>query len=453
MIEQDYKSQLPKAIGIIAFLTFLVLILIFFLALSSEEDGVIRDVMLKVPLLQDLVTEGKKNKIKNEVIKNNETVKTDNTSNQNLEIFDDGDSAPIVGLEKVIEENYNPGDFLSSKNEIIQGEILFKKLDLKKARDIFVKYQDSDYISNYYLAVLAAYEHDESTVNAYLLRMKELNASEDLELKSKELKKAFDEFHLYPGSTNDHFMVLLARSFINIGEVNLGIVKLKESLKLNPNYKDAFVLMGTAYMMLNDYKTAENYLTQALPTDRAEPNYYLGLSRFNQKKYQEAILAFREASELGYHPELDLKTKLTESLIAVGKYQEALDVCNRIIEINPLDPELYYNPIWINLNVLNKIEDALYYAELALNNNQSLALPYDYVGWVYLEASQYEMSKKYLEAALEIDPELSSVYYHLGRVYQGLSDLDTSNNYFRKAIEVNPNSKYANFARSELDKF
>jgi len=457
MSDQENSNHFMKIIGIIFLISLFSVVGLLFLALSSEEDGLIRNVMLEIPLLQDLIPQERSEKydesingdleegsfdesiLDDSVIVNDDTNSVEEESNVEIEISDETDDVNI--------------EYLSNSSEVRTAEILFRRLQLKEAQEIFVKYQDTDPVSNFYLGLIASFENDFQSSKAYFKRVQLLGGDVILQRNSKEIIKAFDEFYLYPGSTDDHLAVLLGRAYINIDQVSLGIVKLKQSLKINPYYKDAYVIIGAAYMMLEEYDQAINYLVQSLPTDRPEPNYYLGLARFNKSQYVEAITAFQEASDLGYHPELDLRVKLGESLMAVGKYEESLIEFDRSLDINPLDPELYYNPIWIYTNVLNDSEKALYYAELALSNNPQKSLPHVFLGWVYLSAAQYDEAKKYLDAAINLDPDSEAAYLYLGKYYESFADFDNAIAAFTQSYNLDSDSKYGKEAKKELNKY
>lgn len=455
-MNEEHLKHIPRVIGLVFVVGLISVFTVFFLSFSAEEDGTIRTIMLKIPIVKDLVP---LKTIENDVDTSNVDI---NDPKEDLEILFDGEkkTEKKEGTETTSETKdipkVNPvisdGKFLSNDPKTIEGEKKFKSLQLKEARDIFIAQKDIDSVANYYLGLISAYENDAKSVRAYMQKVKEKSASENLILKSNEIIKAFDEFNLYRGSSADHLAVLLGRAFLNVGEPNLGIVKLKEALKVNPYYKDALVILGAAYMMQDNYKEAEKYLVQAMPVDRAEPNYYLGLVRFNLGKFNDAVLAFEEAKKKGYKPEVDLRNKLGETYLKLNKAEEALAEFNRVIELTPLNPEVYYNPIWINLKLLNNYEKALYYAEANLNSNPTLALSQDLMGWVYLEAGQYQMAKKYLDAALDIDKNLFSAYFHLAKYYEANLDLEQAKAHYKMVVALSPDSSLGIEAKKALEK-
>jgi len=455
-MNHEINNHIPKILGITFVVGILSVVVVVFLALSAEEEGIVRDIVKGIPILQDLIPQDitTETEVVND-IDNIEEDSSDLNDEADIDVIDDNsEQDKVVSIDVDEKENTDTiNTFLSGSIVTQEGEKLFKELRLKEAKKIFIQVQDKDPVANYYLEMLVAYEHNNSATLAYMKRVKELGGNADLIMKSKEIIKAFDEFNLYKGSTDDHLAVLLGRSFINVGEVNLGIIKIKEAIKINPAYKDAYIILGSAYMILEDYSEAENNLVKALPIDRPEPNYYLGLARFNIGEYQKAILAFREALKLNYRPEIELRSKLGEALISVGKYDEALLEFNRVIEINPLDVGVYYEPIWVSINNFNNTEKALYYSELCLSNNPSNAMCHDYMGWVYIEANQYEMAKKYLDAAVVLDKNLASAYYHLGRYFESIGDFAHASQNFQLAISLEPNSVYGKESRKELSKF
>jgi len=447
-MNEDLKTHLPRVIGVILIVGILSVVTVLFFAVSAEEEGIIRKVISTIPILRDLVGENVK-----EVEENSEgqaILGGEGEVSVSIDFEQSKDKVDYVVSDKVeIKENKS---YLSDYEDTRKGEDLFHSLRLKEAKQAFILAQDTDPVANYFLALLSAYEMDFVSVKAFVSRVETLKGSHELIIKTKEILKAFDEWNLYPGSTNDHLATLIGRMFLNVGEVKIGIIKLKESIKVNPNYKDAYVVLGAALMMVPDYVEAEKYLTDAMPTDRSEPNFYLGLARFNQGKYKESILAFQEASKLGYNPESDLRTKLGEAYMATADYEKAIMEFNRVLEINPLDVAVYFKPIYINLKFLNNIEKALSYAELCLKNNPNSALSQHYIGYVYYEGGSYDLAKKYFSAALAIDPELLETHYHIGLYYESIGDFENASSSFKKVVNSAPNSKYARDALNELKK-
>ena len=62
-----------------------------------------------------------------------------------------------------------------------------------------------------------------------------------------------------------------------------------------------------------------------------------------------------------------------------------------------------------------------------------------YLGNIYCEKKNYEISKKYLNQAISIKPNFAEAYNSLGLVYYNLNNFLKAEQLFNKAIEINQN--------------
>jgi len=91
-----------------------------------------------------------------------------------------------------------------------------------------------------------------------------------------------------------------------------------------------------------------------------------------------------------------------------GKYQEALDLLNKALEVDP-----------------NHVH--------ALNNK----------GWALLELDKTEEALIWFDKALEVDQKYVHALNNKGRILSLLGQYDEANSYFDKALEIDPNYEFA----------
>ncbi|MFQ5943530.1 MAG: tetratricopeptide repeat protein [Anaerolineales bacterium] len=88
-----------------------------------------------------------------------------------------------------------------------------------------------------------------------------------------------------------------------------------------------------------------------------------------------------------------------------GRYDEAIDYCQRIVELSSTTPE-----------------------------------GYNCLGGVYLDAGQYGDAVRAQQAAIQADPGEDSAYIGLGYVYYSLGECDRAVPHFERAVEIHPRS-------------
>lgn len=85
-----------------------------------------------------------------------------------------------------------------------------------------------------------------------------------------------------------------------LNQPNSAITEFKQAISLNPNYEKAFYAIGMAFSDLRNFEDAEMAFRAALKlSDNGETWFDLGLSLFEQKKYEESFTAFQNAIKFG----------------------------------------------------------------------------------------------------------------------------------------------------------
>lgn len=143
----------------------------------------------------------------------------------------------------------------------------------------------------------------------------------------------------------------------------------------------------------------------------------------SQENFEEAL----EILEDLYKNNSDSKQVrecLLETLLTYGgylndefvvEYEKAIDMFQRIIEIDPTNYRAYYNLGIANFN-LSKIKEA----------------------------------KECYEEAIKIKPDYKHCLYNIGLVYENEGDFQEALKYYEKALEIDPRFPYASNARNQI---
>ncbi|MFH1674823.1 MAG: tetratricopeptide repeat protein [Pseudomonadota bacterium] len=183
------------------------------------------------------------------------------------------------------------------------------------------------------------------------------------------------------------------------------------------------------YLDNKDWDKALAEFKQVLEyTENAEVYYNVGYIKTSQGNYEEALIAFRKATQINNafakayrgmgeaYKKLGRKTEAEENLqkaaeIYMNKQMDenAEQVLNEILQINPNTVNVF-NSLGILYRKQGRFQDAL---------------------------TQYQRAQK-------VDPNEEKILYNIGRCYLEMKNLEEAKKAFAKALELNPNFEEAN---------
>ncbi len=179
----------------------------------------------------------------------------------------------------------------------------------------------------------------------------------------------------------------------------------------NKNYEKA----------LSEFKKVLEY------TENAEVYYNVGYIKTSQGNHEEAIIAFRKATQINNmfarayrgmgtaYKKLGRSTEAEESLqkaaeIYMNKQMDdnAEEVLNEILQINPN-----------TVNVFNSL------------------------GIIYRKQGKFEKALVQYQRAQKVDPDEAKILYNIGRCYVEMKDLAKAKEAFAQAVELSPDFEEA----------
>ncbi|MDR1658496.1 MAG: tetratricopeptide repeat protein [Deltaproteobacteria bacterium] len=173
-------------------------------------------------------------------------------------------------------------------------------------------------------------------------------------------------------------------------------------------------------------------------------------------------------------PKLEKAEKLQEKCatqIESGQYEEALQTCNEILEVDS-NAEVFYNMGYI-LSMRGHFQEALKsFRKATLINNQH-ARAFKQMGLIYQKMGLVDNAQQHLEHAAELHmtlnqeneaeeilntvltlrPNTTNVYNSLGIIYRRQGRLEESVKAYKKAMLVHPDDEniYFNIARAQIE--
>jgi len=142
------------------------------------------------------------------------------------------------------------------------------------------------------------------------------------------------------------------------------IQKLREAIRLYPNYTQAIFQLGKTYYDNHEYESAASWFARVPGTDAlsSAANFYLGLSSFYSGNYERAETAFKSLESRMPLPEVN--NDLGVVLGRRGKRSE-IDYLQKAVQLDPNDADYHFNlavayaRIFDNGNATRQLKEAL----------------------------------------------------------------------------------------------
>jgi len=255
--------------------------------------------------------------------------------------------------------------------------------------------------------------------------------------------KAFDSFSYYSESDIEFQKLLLAKAMSDSGEYEAAIQLTLEIIISKNNYRDAWIVMGYSYLNTNEYNNAINALEQAKDLDPKKPEalFFLGVAYFANEEIDKAITYIEKADEAGYEPKEHIQIKLGDLYSIKENYQKAENEYKKLVQKQSKNIQIYEKIITLDIEHLNKTNEAIKIAESLTKDFPDEALAYTLTGWAYSNSGDYKKAEQYLEKAMEINPDIDKTNLNLAWLYQQQGLTEKAKEYYKKAYILGNGNK------------
>jgi tetratricopeptide (TPR) repeat protein len=209
----------------------------------------------------------------------------------------------------------------------------------------------------------------------------------------------------------------LARLYASQAKFDLALAELDKAIKIDPKFLPAHLERGDLLLAKNDI-------------DGAIAAYRAGAATVKEP----AILYFRMG-------------------VAFQGAQRWSDAENAYLEAVKHEPRMfgaYNNLAFMAASRKERLNDALAWANKAIEISPKTSTLYDTLGWVYRARGELDLAVKALERAIADTPQQPNFRYHLGVVYAEQGKKKEAIAALQKALELDKNFRYAADARARL---
>ena len=236
--------------------------------------------------------------------------------------------------------------------------------------------------------------------------------------------------------------MLLSDLYLRERSYDLSEKEATKALKLIPNDYRTRLIRASAYAGLKKIEQAEKdllTLTQTLP-DNPTAFYQLGMLSFSQKKIDVAEYYFDKAYTKNNRL-IDAFLQKINIQIIKKKYKEALDLCNKQLDL--------YKDIKTLQAIVHNIRAGVFLvqkentlAQDALNTAISLdpdyIKSYETLAKIFLSEKKKEDAIKQYERIIERKPDTASAHMILGTIYDASKNYEKAAYHYKEALKINP---------------
>jgi tetratricopeptide (TPR) repeat protein len=256
----------------------------------------------------------------------------------------------------------------------------------------------------------------------------------------KEADRSVREYlDAHSNSAEGHY--LLGYILFKEQKTEASLAEYTEGAKYHDPEASDLKIVALDYVLLGAYSDADRWLTRSVeanPKD-SESWYYLGRTKYNENRFQEAIHAFEEALRLD-PKNIKAQANLGLALEGLGRAGDALAAYRKAIAMQDQGSPKNAEPFIDLGNLLlqqNQNDDAIENLVKAREISPQDSRVYESLGKAYLRLNKFAEAKEELEQAVALAPDSAAAHYMLGQVYRKTGATERARAEFDRAVALN----------------
>jgi tetratricopeptide (TPR) repeat protein len=326
---------------------------------------------------------------------------------------------------------------------------------LTEAENLVINMDDSQPEVKYYKSIILTLKKEYSQVETLLA---EINENESASVNTKEkaniILLAFETYNYYPEAESVFLDALICKALSQVGENESAIILGLDIIDRKENYRDAWIVLGYAYLATDDARSAIDALSQAesLESEKPETLFYLGLAYFSNNDIDQAISYLEKAYKNGYEPKDQINLKLGDLYLLKENYNKAAFRYEKILTKNTKNMDIFVKAIWLNIDKTNDPEKALSLAKKVVENHPQDPMSFNLLGWAQLANGDLQNAEANLQTSLNINPSLDATNLNYGLLYEKKGDVFLAKEFYKKAYLLGRGNAIARRAATSYNK-
>jgi tetratricopeptide (TPR) repeat protein len=258
---------------------------------------------------------------------------------------------------------------------------------------------------------------------------------------TKDLEKSPDNGRLnyYVGNELVENVLPLEKDTLKRKEIlQASVAHLRKAIEIFPKYTDAYTELGTAYLNMLRYDSAEISFKTAIsqsPYQSIAANN-LGTVYLRTDHIPEAIAAYKLA--------IQIKADFVQAYCNLGacfsrikQFDSAIVYLNKCLAISPDYAEAYMQ-LGLSYYFVNKFAEAEPYFNKVLALNPSDVNAANNLGAVYLNTGKYPQAVEIFKQLVAANPGYVNGYSNLGHCYYQMKQYDATVQMITKSLQLDP---------------
>jgi len=319
-------------------------------------------------------------------------------------------SAVRSTIQKLRQEGVRVEDLL-----LLESIVQLRTGELVKAQAVLENASDSPQ-KHYGLALLAIIQgsHDRAKEE-----LQGVLAGWDpvLRANARTLLAAYEEFALFPESSELHLITLLSRALAQVQECELALPLLNAVTRQQDDYRDAWIVQGYCELVTERFTESLASLERAYSLDPEKPEiqYFLARAHAALGDHRNAITFLQYALTNGFTPEKEARRIIAREAGELGDSELELEQYRVVNDSPGADIQSFEKFITLAIT-LGKKEEAYVSALKASVAFPKDAKAFELLGWAAQESGRPAEARSALEKALALDPTLESAHDRLEKL-------------------------------------
>lgn len=261
-----------------------------------------------------------------------------------------------------------------------------------------------------------AFRLDSNRIDVRLLYAEILNNRPERSLEDVLSAQRHYDYILKKEPKNTKALVGLASTFTLMQDFDRSFQYINEALRIDPKYRDAYILKGTNYLQLNNMKLAKSSYETATQQD---PEFY------------QAYIALGDL----YNSE--------ENEICIQYYTTAA-------QLQPDDIGVLYKLAYA-YQTYNKLEEALEQYRVMYQKDPEFAMSLFQQGYIkHIYQNEIDSAIIYYQQALVVEPKFVEAWHNIGMCYEAKNNVSKALQSYSKALKYNPKFEKSREAADKL---
>jgi tetratricopeptide (TPR) repeat protein len=243
----------------------------------------------------------------------------------------------------------------------------------------------------------------------------------------------------HPNSSDGHYV--LGRILFLEKKAAESLAEFTAGAKYRPPTVEDLKVVASDYVVLGDYTDADKWFTKVVEwaPDDAQGWYYLGRTKYNENRFEEAVSAFKRCLQLD-PKNVKAEDNLGLSYAGLGRHDEAVAAYHTAIDWQKDATTKDFGP-YLDLGTLlletNKSEEAIPYLQVALQLNANDPKIHNQLGKAYLHANELVKAQAELERAVALAPNSAPEHFMLGQIYRKEGQEDKAKEELARFTQLN----------------